>query len=383
MQFRFDEEQEFFRSQVRDTVDRLIRPRVREIDEKDEFPRDLWEELGSLGYFGLRHEERWGGMEADTVTSMIFFEELARGSAGFFMSVTVQMLMGTYFIGRFGSDAIKERVLQPAIEGRKITCICFTEDQSGSDLAGCRTTATRDGDDWILTGTKQWITNGPIVDAATVMATTDPSAGLRGLSFFLVEEGMEGFAKGQRFHKLGTKGAPTGELVLDHVRVPADHHLGEETGRGLEYSTDILNQVRVMTGLAACSIADEAMKDAAGFARGRVAFGKPIAKYQLIREKFGRFWVKYEAARTFLYRVAWMIDQGMECRKEAMAAKWLASEMCLEAVDEATRIYAGNGFSMEYDAQRYFRDARFLLSGGGTHEVLVNFLGGQYLRGVT
>jgi alkylation response protein AidB-like acyl-CoA dehydrogenase len=291
------------------------------------------------------------------------------------------MLMGTYFIGRFGSDEIKRNVLQPAIEGKKITCICFTEDQSGSDLAGTRTMAKRDGDDWILSGTKHWVTNGPIVNAATVMATTDPEAGLKGLSFFLVEDHMEGFSRGQVFHKLGTRGAPCGELVLDNVRLPADHHLGEELGRGLEYSTDILNQVRVMTGLAACSIANEAMKDAASFARGRVAFGKPISKYQLIREKFGRFYAKYEAARTFLYRVAWMIDEGMECRREAMAAKWLATEMCLEAVDEATRIYAGNGFSMEYDPQRFFRDARFLLSGGGTHEVLLNFLGGQMLRG--
>jgi len=381
MDFRFSDEQEFFRSQVRDTVDRLVRPKVREIDEKDVFPRDLWDEMARLGYFGLRHEERWGGMGADTVTSMIFFEELARGSAGFFMSVTVQMLMGTYFIGRFGSDAMKERVLAPAIEGRKVTCICFTEDQSGSDLAGTRTSATRDGDSWILNGNKQWITNGPICDVATVMATTDPKAGLKGLSFFLVEDGMEGFRKGQVFHKLGTRGAPTGELVLDHVKVPADHHLGEETGKGLEYSTDILNHVRVMTGLAACSIAEEAMRDAAGFARGRVAFGSPIATYQLIREKFGRHYAKREAARTLLYRVAWMIDQGLECRREAMAAKWFATEACLESVDEATRIYAGNGFSMEYAPQRFFRDARFLLSGGGTHEVLLNFLGSQYLRG--
>ncbi len=381
MDLGFSKEQEFFRSQVKDTVDRLVRPRVQEIDEKDEFPADLWGQIAQLGYFGLRHEERHGGMEADTVTTMIFFEELARGSAGFFMSVTVQMLMGTYFIGRFGSERIKEEVLVPAIEGKKITCICFTEDQSGSDLAGTRTTARRDGDDWILNGTKQWITNGPIASAATVMATTDPSAGLRGLSFFLVEEGMEGFSKGQVFHKLGTRGAPTGELLMRDVRLPSDHHLGEETGRGLEYSTDILNQVRVMTGLAACSIASEAMKDAASFARKRVAFGKPIATYQLIREKFGRFYAQYEAARTMCYRVAWMIDEGLECRAQAMAAKWFATEMCLTAVDEANRIYGGNGFSMEYDSQRYLRDARFLLSGGGTHEVLLNYLGGQVLRG--
>ena len=380
MDFRFSEEQDFFRGQVRDAVNKLIRPKIREIDEKDEFPANLWKELAGLGYFGLRHEEKYGGMEADTVTSMTFFEELARGSSGFFMSVTVQMLMGTYFVGRFGSDAIKERVLKPAIEGEKIACICFTEDQSGSDLAGIKTTAKREGDGWILNGKKMWITNGPICNFATVLATTDPSAGLKGLSFFLVEEGDEGFSKGQTLHKLGTRGAPTGELVFDNVKLPLDRHLGEETGMGLQYSTDILNQVRVMTGLSACSIAAEAMQEARDFANSRVAFGKPIGKYQLIRSKFGKFWAKYEIARNYLYKVAWMIDEGIQCQREAMAAKWFATEMCLEAVDEATRIWAGNGFCMEYDVQMHFRDARFLLSGGGTHEVLLNFLGSNYLR---
>jgi alkylation response protein AidB-like acyl-CoA dehydrogenase len=381
MDFRFTEEQEFFRSQVRDAVSRLVVPRIAEIDETERFPRHLWDEFADLGYFGLRHPERYGGMDADTVTSMIFFEELARGSVGFSMAVTVQMLMGTYFVGRFGSEAIKQRVLVPAIEGKKVAAVCFTEDQSGSDLAGTQTTAARDGDGWIINGRKQWVTNGPICDFATVLCQTKPGAGLAGLSFFLVELGTPGFERGQMFHKLGSRGSVTGELVLDHVRVPLENHLGEELGRGLEYSTDILNLVRVMTGLNACAIARGAMEEARDFAAKRVAFGKPIDTYQLIRVKFGKFYAQYEAARTLLYRVAWMIDQGMPCQPEAMAAKYFATEMCLEAVDECTRIYGGNAFAMEYAPQRYFRDARFLLYGGGTHEVLLNFLGGLFAKG--
>ncbi len=379
MEFRFTEEQEFFRGQVRDAVDRLVRPRIAEIDARAEFPRDLWDEFARLGYFGLRHPPELGGMGADTTMSMIFFEEMARGSCGFFMAVTVQMLMGTYFVGRFGSEAIRRRVLVPAIRGEKIAAICFTESQSGSDLAGTRTTAVRDGDGWILRGAKEWVTNGPICDFATVLATTDPGAGLKGLSFFLVENGTPGFARGGKIGKLGARGSATGEIVLDDVRVPAENLLGEP-GKGVSYLGDILNQVRVMTGLTACSIADEAMRDARGYARRREAFGKPISEYQLVREKFGRFWAKREAARTLLYRVAWMIDQRIDCLREAMAAKWFATEMCLEAVDEATRIYAGNGFSTEYPPERFFRDARFLLSGGGTHEVLLDYLGRAYLR---
>jgi alkylation response protein AidB-like acyl-CoA dehydrogenase len=378
MDFGFAEEQEFFRRQVRDAVDRLIRPKAAELDEREDFPRELWNEVAALGYFGLRHPAAYGGLEADTVTSMIFFEELARGSCGFFMAVTVQMLMGTYFLGRFGSEALKQQLLVPAIKGEKIAAICFTESQSGSDLGGTRTTATRDGDGWILHGTKEWITNGPVCDFATVVATTDPKLGLKGLSFFLVEGDRPGFQRGQPIGKLGARASCTGEIVLDHVRVPADHLLGEP-GRGASYLGDILNNVRVMTGLGACSIADEAMADARSYAKRREAFGKPISEYQLIREKFARFWVTREAARTLLYRVAWMMDQGQECLREAMGAKWLATEMCLEAVDQATRIYAGNGFCTEYPPQRFFRDARFLLSGGGTHEVLLDYLGKRYL----
>ncbi len=380
MDFQFTEEQEFFRSQVRDAVDRLIIPRAEEIDEKEEFPRDLWDEFAALGFFGLRYPDEYGGLDADITTSMIFFEELARGSNGFSMAVTVQMLMGTYFIGRFGSEAVKQRCLVPAIAGEKIAAICFTEDQSGSDLAGTRTTALRDGDDWIINGTKQWVTNGPVCDFATVLATTDPSKRLKGLDFFLVELDRPGVSQGSVMKKLGSRGSITGELIFDNVRIPSECFLGDQVGNGVSHTTDILNEVRVMTGLNACAIARQAMDDARAYANRRQAFGRPISRFQLIASKFGKFYAQYEAARTLLYRVAWMLEQGTPCQREAMAAKYFATEMCLEAVDEATRVFGGAAFAREYPAQRYFRDARFLLYGGGTHEVLLNYLGKLFLR---
>ncbi len=380
MDFRFTEEQEFFRTSVRKVVDRLIRPRIQEIDETDAFPFDLWKELASLGYLGLRHPEEYGGMDCDTITSMIFYEELARGSCGFSMTVTMQILMGTYFIGRFGTEEIKKRVLVPAIKGEKIGTICFTEEQSGSDLAGTRTTATRKDGGWVLNGRKIWVTNSPICNFCTVLVTTDPSKGLEGLSFFLVEKGTEGFSVGQTFKKLGSHGSIMGELVFDNVWVPDENLLGEGPGNGIEYTTDILNEVRVMTALNACAIASEAMRDAREYASHRVAFGKPIARYQLIRVKFANHWAWYEAARLFAYKAAWMIQEGMECQYECMMAKIFAAEMCMSAVDEASRIYGGNSFAMEYPQQRYFRDARFLLFGGGCHEVLQNAIGAAYLR---
>ncbi len=380
MDFAISEEHEFFRSTVRDAVDRLIRPRIKEIDETNEFPTELWKEFAALGYLGLRHPEKYGGMEADTVTSMIFYEELARGSCGFAMSVTMQILMGTYFVGRFGSDAIKERVLIPAIRGEKIGTICFTEDQSGSDLGGTRTSAVEKDDGWVLNGRKMWITNGPVCDFCTVLATVDPKLGMKGLSFFLVEKGSKGFSTGQKLDKLGSRGSVTGELLFDNVWVPKENLLGEGPGGGVQYATDILNEVRVMTALNACAIANEAMSDARGYALEREAFGKPIARYQLIRAKFAEHWAWYEAARLYAYQAAWMIQEGQDCQHQCMLAKMFATEMCQKSVDEATRIYGGNSFAMEYAQQRFFRDARFLLFGGGCHEVLKNALGAAYLR---
>ena len=206
MDFRLTEEQEFFRKTIAETVDRLIVPKAEEIDEKDEFPWDLWREFAKLGYMGLRYPEEYGGMGADKVTCMIFYEEITRGSVGFAQSVIMNMLMGTHFVYRFGTDEMKQRCLIPAIRGEKIGTICFTEDQSGSDLAATRTTAVRDGDHWVINGTKQWITNGPICDFATVVATTDPSKGLKGLNFFLVEKGTPGFSHGQVIKKMGCRG---------------------------------------------------------------------------------------------------------------------------------------------------------------------------------
>ena len=383
LDFTFTEEQEFFRKTVRDMVNRLIMPRVKELDEKEEFPWGLWEEFAALGYLGLRHEEKYGGTATDTISQMIFYEELARGSCGFAMSVIMQILMGTYFIARFGNEEIKQRTLVPAIKGKKIATICFTEEQSGSDLGGTRTLATKVDGGWRINGRKQWITNGPIADFTTVMATVDPKLGLKGLNFFLVEKksgDRDGFVIGQRFPKLGSRCSVTGELVYDNVFIPDENFLGEEIGKGVQYAGEILNEVRVMTAMNALAIAKGAMDGAKEFAKNRIAFGNPISKYQLIREKFAKFWAWYEASWNYAYKCAWMIQKKIPCTNECMMAKYHATEMCMYAVEEAMRIYGGNAFCTEYPAQRYWRDAKFLLYGGGTHEVLCDYLGRVFLK---
>lgn len=375
MDFRLTEEQEFFKKTVADTVDRMIMPHVEHIDETDEFPWDLWKEFTSLGYLGLRYPEEYGGMEADTVTSLIFYEELARASIGFAQSVIMNMLMGTHLLYRWGSDAIKERCFLPALRGEKIATICFTEDQSGSDLAGTRTSAKKVDGGWVINGTKNWITNGPLADFATVLTTSDPSKGMKALNFFLVEKGTPGFSAGQVLHKLGCRGTITGELVFEDVFVPDENLLGAEEGKGVNYLGEVLNEIRCMTGAMGLGLARTAFDDGLDYARKRVAFGQRIGDFQLIRAKFAEMATEMEAARLLLYNAAWMIDQGEQPRLQAGMAKMFAVEMCCKVVDEVTRIYGANGFAHEYGPQRYFRDARFLLYGGGTHEILKDFLG--------
>jgi alkylation response protein AidB-like acyl-CoA dehydrogenase len=375
MDFALTEEQEFFKKMITDTVDRMIVPKAREIDEKDEFPWELWREFSSLGYLGLRYPEEMGGMNADPVTAMIFYEEIARGSVGFAQSVIMNILMGTYFIYRFGSDEMKKRCLYPAMKGEKVGTMCFTEDQSGSDLSATRTTALRDGKEWVINGTKMWITNGPIADVATVLATTDLSLGAKGLNFFLVEKGTPGFSAGQVLDKLGCRGTITGELVFDNVRVPEENLLGKELNKGVEYLGEILDEVRVMTGAMALGIARAAFEEGLEYARKRIAFGKPIGTYQLIRAKFADMATEMEASRLMIYYAAWRIRENLSCRKEAAMAKMYATETCCKVVDEVTRIWGANGFAHEYNPQRHFRDARFLLYGGGTHEIIKDLLG--------
>ncbi len=375
MDFALTEEQEFFKKMITDTVDKMVVPKAREIDEKDEFPWELWRDFSKLGYLGLRYPEEIGGMNADPVTAMIFYEQIARGSVGFAQSVIMNILMGTYFIYRFGSEEIKKRCLYPAMKGEKVCTMCFTEDQSGSDLNATRTTAVKDGNEWVINGTKMWITNGPVADVTTVLATTDPAAGAKALNFFLVEKGTPGFSAGQVLDKLGCRGTITGELVYDNVRIPEENLLGSELGKGVEYLGEILDEVRVMTAAMALGIAQAAYDEGLEYARKRVAFGKTIGSYQLIRAKFAEMATEMEASRLMIYNAAWRIKEKLPCRKEAAMTKMLATEMCCKVVDEVTRIWGANGFAHEYNPQRHFRDARFLLYGGGTHEIIKDFLG--------
>lgn len=359
-----------FREQISRFVTKRVSPAAKEMDDTDEFPKELFRELGRLGYFGIRYPEEYGGMAADATTFSIFAEELARGSLAFATTCMMQSLMGTDFLFRFGNPHIREELFKPALRGEKVGVIAFTEPNCGSDLASTQTTATRDGDAYILRGSKMWITNAPVADFFTVVASTDRSLGLKGINFFLVEKDREGFGVGRKLEKTGARGSLASEIFFDDCRIPADHLLGEEINKGVVYLGQILGEIRIMMASLSLGLGGAALREAVSYARERCAFGRPIGKYQLIQEKISRIATELEASRWLLYRACALKDSRRAYAKEAMMAKVHAVEAALTAVDEARRIHGAYGYSREYPIERLFRDAGFLLYGGGTQEIL-------------
>ncbi len=369
MDFRLSDEQELFRKSVRDFVEKEVAPAARALDERGEFPAALFRRCGQLGFFGLRYPESVGGMGADFTTFCLMAEEIARGSLSLAAAVSMQCLMGTDFVHRFGTDDHRARLLAPALRGEKIGAIAMTEPDFGSDLGGITTRAVKDADGWVLTGRKMWITSATVADFFTVAAKTDPAAGFKGIDMFLVEKGMPGLSVGKRIEKMGVRASETSELILEDVRVPAENLLGAQ-GTGFKNLGAILADIRTMTGALALGLAQAALEASLRYSHDRVQFGKPIAAYQAIAHKIAEMGTQLEAARGLVYRSAWLVDAKKPDMKIASMAKLFATEMANKAADECTRIFGSYGLAMEYDAQRYFRDARFLLYGGGTSEIL-------------
>ena len=367
--FSQTEEQKLFRNSVRSFVDREVIPTAQELDEQGEFPRELFQRCAVNGYFGLRYPESVGGMEADFFTYCMMMEELARGSLSLGAVVAMQTLMGTDLVFRFGTDDHRQRLVEPAMRGEKIGTIAMTEPDFGSDLGGITTRATPTVDGWIITGQKMWITSATMADFFTVAAKTDPEAGFKGIDFFLVERGMPGVSVGRKINKLGVRASETSELILDNVKVPSANLLGKQ-GTGFKNLGEILCQIRVMTGALALGLGQAALDSAIKYSNERQQFGKPIAEFQAVSHKIAEMGTRLEAADALVCRAARDIDAGRRDVKLASMAKLFATEAANFIADECTRIYGSYGFAMEYDAQRYYRDARFLLYGGGTSEIL-------------
>ena len=308
-------------------------------------------------------------MGADFTTYCLMIEELARGSLSLAAPVAMQSLMGTDLVYRFGTADHKKRLLEPALRGEKIGAIAMTEPDFGSDLGGITTSAVAVDRGWVINGRKMWITSATLADFFTVAAKTNPDAGFKGVDLFLVEKELPGVSVGKRIKKLGVRASETSELILDEVHIPAENILGEQ-GTGFKNLGGILSEIRTMTGALGLGLGQAALADAVQYAGERFQFGRPIGAFQAIQHKIAQMGTQLEAARGLVYRAAWQIDKGEADMKLAAMAKLFASEAANHVADECTRILGSYGFAMEYDAQRYFRDARFLLYGGGTSEIL-------------
>jgi alkylation response protein AidB-like acyl-CoA dehydrogenase len=366
----FTAEQETFRRSVARFVDAEVVPQAEAIDERGEFPRELFKRVGAQGWLGLRYPEAYGGADADMVTYCLFAEELARGSLSLAAAAAMQSLMGTYFVFRYGSEALKTKYLVPALRGDLVTTFALTEPNAGSDVGGITTRAERRGDQWVLRGAKTWVTSAPVADVLTVAAKTSGERGLKSIALFLLDRAtMRGISLGKAIDKMAVRGSVTGEILLEDVEVPDEHLLGGETG-GVDKIGAILAEIRIMTGALSVGLARAAYDAALAYARERVAFGKPIAEHQAIGFKLADMLTSLQAAALMTYQAAARFDAGRPIGREAAMAKLFASEAAVRITDEAARIFASYGLAMEYPVQRYFRDARFLLPGGGTSEIL-------------
>ncbi len=367
---RFAPEQEEFRRAVARFVDTEVVPVAQAIDESAEFPKALFLRVGELGWFGLRYPERYGGADADMVTYCLLAEELARGSMSLAAAAAMQSLMGTSFIYRYGSDDLHRRYLVPALRGDLVATFALTEPNAGSDVANNTTRAERRGDRYVLRGAKTWVTNAPVADLLTVAAKTSAERGLKNIALFLLDRAtMRGITLGRKIDKMSVRASETGEILLDDVEVPAEHLLGGETG-GAEKVGTILSEIRVMTAALSVGLGRAAYDAALKYARERQAFGQPIVEHQAIAFKLADMLTSLHAATLMTYQAAGAIDAGRAIVREAAMTKLLASEMAVRVTYEASRIFASYGLAMEYPVQRYFRDARFLLPGGGTSEIL-------------
>ena len=376
MDFSFSEQQELLRRSISEFVDKEVALAAARIDEEGQFPASLFRKAADLGYMGIRYPEEYGGSGGDNVMFAILCEELARGSMSLAASVSMQCLMGTDFVYRFGTEEQKQRLLVPAIRGEKIGVLAMTEPDAGSDLGAIKTFARREGGDYVLNGRKVWITNASLADFFTVAAKTDPEAGFKGIDMFLVERDTPGLTIGRDIAKMAVLGQGVGELILEECRVPAIHLFGEE-GTGSRNLQAILAEIRIMMGSLSLGLGQAALDAAVKYSQERIQFGRPIAKFQAISHKLVDMATQLEAARLMVFRAASLLDQGERDMKLASMAKLFASEMANQVADGASRIFASYGLATEYPAQRYFRDARFLLLGGGTSEVLRGIIARQ------
>jgi alkylation response protein AidB-like acyl-CoA dehydrogenase len=381
MDFALTAEQRQIREMVAEFVDEEIVPRAAEIDETDEFPWDLVNEMADLGLMGMPFPEEYGGAGLDYHSYAIGLAEISRGSGGLGTVVAAHTSLAGSMLYAFGSEAQKRTYLEPLNLGTDIGAFALSEAGAGSDVPAMETTARKEGDEYVVDGSKLWISNGSVADTVVVFAKTDPDAGNRGISSFVVRPKEDaGFHVEGTEHKLGDKGCPTAELRFDGLRLPAERRIGEE-GEGFVQALKTLNGGRITIAARGVGIARAALDEARSYAGDREQFGQPIGEFQAIKHKLADMDTKLQAAELLMHKAADLKMRNESYIKEAAQAKLYASEVSREVANEAIQIHGGYGYTTDFPVERFYRDAKLNEIYEGTSEVLRNTIGDQVLDG--
>ncbi|MDG5760056.1 acyl-CoA dehydrogenase [Natronococcus sp. A-GB1] len=380
MEFALSTEQRQIRDMVSEFVDEEVVPVASEIDHDDEFPADLVDEMAELGLMGMPFPEEYGGAGLDYHSYAIGLEEISRGSGGLGTVVAAHISLAGNMLYEFGDEAQKEEYLTPLAEGTDVGAFALSEAGAGSDVPAMETTAEKEGDEYVIDGGKLWISNGSVADTVTVFAKTDPDAGNRGISSFVVRpDEDDGFHVEGTEEKLGDKGCPTAELRFDDLRIPEDRLLGEE-GEGFVQALKTLNGGRITIAARGVGIARAALDEARDYANEREQFDQPIGEFQAIKHKLADMDTKIQAAKLLMHKAADRKIRGEDYIKASAQAKLYASEVSREVANEGIQIHGGYGYTKDFPAERFYRDAKLNEIYEGTSEVLRNTIGDQVLE---
>ena len=379
MQFQLTEEQKTMQKLVRDFAKKRVAPGAAERDEKEEFSREITDEMGEMGFAGICFPEKYGGANSDVLSYILAVEELSRADAGVGITLSATVSLCAWPIYNFGTEEQKQKYLVPLAEGTKQGAFGLTEPNAGTDAASQQTVAVVDGDNYILNGSKIFITNAGEAEVYVVFAMTDKTKGVKGITAFILEKGMPGFTFGKKEHKMGIHSSMTNELIFQDVKVPKTNMLGKE-GEGFQIAMATLDGGRIGVAAQALGIAQAALEHAVHYAKERVQFGKAIAANQAIGFMLADMATKVEAARLMVYRAASLKDQGLSYSKEAAMAKMYASDVAMEVSTDAVQIFGGYGYSREYPVERLMRDAKITQIYEGTNQVQRMVISGSLLR---
>ena len=368
MDLELTAEQRLIQETVRDFVDERVLPVAVENDIHHKLDMSLIEGMAELGILGIVIPEEYGGAGLDYVSEALACEEIERGEAAFRTLISVHVGLNSSSLLRYGTEEQKQRYLVPQAKGEKLGCFGLTEPGAGSDVAAMRTSARRERDTWVLNGQKNWISYASVADHQLVVAKTDPSAGHKGMSAFIVERTWPGVTTADTENKLGVWAGSTGELFFENVEVPAENLLGEE-GQGFEIAMHSLDQGRFTVAAGAVGVIRACLERSTAYARERETFGQEIGRYQLVQDMIAKMVLGYETSKLLVLQAAWMKDQGKRNTRETGLAKWHATESAFEAAHMAIQVFGSYGYSAEYGIERYFRNARAPIIYEGTTQI--------------